>query len=569
MKILRKLAFDQMPEEEGTGDSLSTYRRLRRYVVLTTSLAVLAPLIIVTVVNYTQDQRAYRTESRFEVSRILSNTKSNLEFVIEERRSVLSMIINGRSHKELSSDEGLDAILRNLRGSFGGFVDLGLIDADGTQAYYAGPYDLRGRNYSDQAWFHEVWLRGIYVSDVFMGHRNFPHFVIAVKHEDPGGKSYVLRTTIDTELLDRQIYNLGLARHMDAFITNREGILQTASAFYGDVLSTVDKKVPPHSRNREVIEEYEEGGSLVTFGYAYIERSPFILMVLTQQESPLAHWLTRRSQFVWFVVASILLILVVVFYNSTHMVNRLRLADQRRAKILHNIEYTNKMATIGRLAAGVAHEINNPLAIINEKAGLLKDMATYTPDFPKADKVLNLVDSISNSVERCSRVTRRLLGFGKRMDIHKEDIDLEHLLKEVVGFQTTEAAHRNVEISHHVANSVPTIQSDRGQLQQIFLNLLNNAFAAVEDGGTIDISVDSPNSNEVAVTIADNGSGISKDNLKHIFEPFYSTKGAAGTGLGLSITRDLVEKLGGLIEVESELGKGTTFIVNLPVEKVV
>jgi len=225
------------------------------------------------------------------------------------------------------------------------------------------------------------------------------------------------------------------------------------------------------------------------------------------------------------------------------------------------------MATLGRLAAGVAHEINNPLAIISEKAGLLADIATHDPDFPKPQKILAIVDSIATSVERCSRVTRRLLGFGRRMDVQKEQIDIASLIEDVLGFQRTEASHRNIDVTVD-APAVHTIESDRGQLQQVFLNLVSNAYSAVADGGQINIAIHQPNSNEVAVTISDNGSGIAKADLEHIFEPFFSTKGEAGTGLGLSITHDIVERLGGVIEVSSERGKGTSFMVNLPVEKI-
>ncbi|MBD3402888.1 two-component sensor histidine kinase, partial [candidate division GN15 bacterium] len=207
------------------------------------------------------------------------------------------------------------------------------------------------------------------------------------------------------------------------------------------------------------------------------------------------------------------------------------------------------------------------LAIINEKAGLLKDMATYTEGFPHKDKAVTLVGAIEDSVQRCSRVTHRLLGFGKRMDISKEKIVLEDLLKQVVSFQTTEASHRNIEINFHVQPGVPSIESDRGQLQQVFLNIISNAIAALQSGGRIDISIEQLNTNEVAVSIADNGPGIPAKDLEHVFEPFFTTKGEGGTGLGLSITKDIIEKLGGLISVYSEEGSGTRFVVNLPVEK--
>jgi signal transduction histidine kinase len=219
------------------------------------------------------------------------------------------------------------------------------------------------------------------------------------------------------------------------------------------------------------------------------------------------------------------------------------------------------------MAAGIAHEINNPLAIINENAGLLKDLAEHSKDYPQKEKTLTVVDSILNSVKRCSGVTRRLLGFARRMDVSHETIDLEHLVKEVVGFQRTEAAHRNIEVVYTFPPSMPSIESDRGQLQQVFLNIISNAFAAVDEGGRIDVIGAPGRTGEVTLIIKDNGKGISKENLKHVFEPFFSTKGEFGTGLGLSITRDIVRRLGGRIEAQSVEGKGTSFKVTLPLSE--
>ena len=545
--------------------AISPYRRLWRFSVIVFSLVAITPLVILTIINYLQDQDAYKAESRFAIARILTSTERTLEFVIEERRAALSLIINERPYEELFSDSTLTATLRNLNNAFGGFVDLGLIDSEGNQSYYVGPYDLKDKNYKGQSWFHEVLLRGAYVSDVFMGHRNFPHFVIAFKHEKSNGDFFVLRATLDMELINRQIFSLDLDRQTDAFVINQDGILQTASAFYGKTLEKADIDIPLHSR-REYVEEREEKGGWATSGFAYIEKTPFILIVIRKQVSPVSHWIDHRSDLIWIVLVSVALILAVVLYRSGQMIRRLRDADSRRVQALHNVEYTNKMATIGRMAASVAHEINNPLAIINEKAGLMRDMATFTENFPQKDKTLSLVDSIVRSVDRCSQVTRRLLGFARRMDVKSELIDLENLLKEVVGFQETEAAHRNITVDYAFPKDLPAIESDRGQLQQVFLNIVSNAFAAVDDGGKLNVSAEPSSNGKITVTIQDNGHGIPPENLKHIFEPFFSTKGEFGTGLGLSITRGIVEKLGGMIDVDSIVGQGTTFHVTLPLK---
>jgi signal transduction histidine kinase len=150
------------------------------------------------------------------------------------------------------------------------------------------------------------------------------------------------------------------------------------------------------------------------------------------------------------------------------------------------------------------------------------------------------------------------------METRQEKIALSEVVDEVLGFLGKEADHRNVTIVRDFAQDLSTIICDRGQLQQILLNIINNAFSAVSDGGRIEINVRRTKPGEQAVGIRDDGPGIAAENLPHIFEPFFSTKGQFGTGLGLSITYGLVQKLGGRIEVESAPGAGACFTVFLP-----
>ncbi len=559
-----QIAPPSPPEERGTASA--RYRRLWRFSVVVTSLVAICPLLVMTAINYLHDREANRTESLLSVNRILSNTKRSLEFAVEERRNALSLVLSENAYQELIADAALSTTLQNLQNAFGGFVDLGLISSNGNQETYVGPYDLGEKNYQGQDWFHEVLLRGVYVSDVFMGYRNFPHFVIAFRAQKGDGDFYILRATLDMELIDSRMYDLELDRETDAFIINQYGILQTASAFYGDALEQADIDLPLQTRNAEVVEEYQQNGDSVILGHADIQGSPFKLVVTKRLTSPFGTWLSQDTSMFWFLGASIASIIAVVLWSSNRMVGQLREADIHRAKALHDLEYTNKLATIGRMAASVAHEINNPLAIINEDAGLMKDMVTFSEDYPHREKTLKLIHSIHKSVDRCSNVTHRLLGFARRMEVRKESIALDQLLEEVVGFQKTETVHRNIHVEYHFPDVIPPVESDRGKLQQVFLNIFSNALAAVDDGGRIEIRLIHIDSNHVAVVIIDNGTGISEEVLKNIFEPFYSTKGEFGTGLGLSITRDIVAKLGGRIDAQSKLGRGTSFIVTLPVK---
>jgi len=229
------------------------------------------------------------------------------------------------------------------------------------------------------------------------------------------------------------------------------------------------------------------------------------------------------------------------------------------------VEYTNKMISLGRLGAGVAHEINNPLAIINEKAGLIKDIFTYTDRYTEDAKLMGLVSSILASVKRCSEVTRRLLNFARNTEGETTPVDLAATVKEVLGFMGKEAEYRSIEVKVDVDENLPTLETNCGRLQQILLNLVNNAFAAVDDGGRIEISVKESADNAVTIQVEDNGCGMTEYELKRVFEPFYTTRSSqGGTGLGLSITYSLAQELGGSIDVESEPGVGTRFRVTLP-----
>ena len=230
---------------------------------------------------------------------------------------------------------------------------------------------------------------------------------------------------------------------------------------------------------------------------------------------------------------------------------------------------SEKLASLGLLVSGVAHEINNPLAIINEKAGLMKDILEFAAQgFEHQEKFLGLLDSIFTSVNRSRVITRRLLGFAKAVDVKVETIDMNQLLEEVLGFLEKEAFHRKLNVHLDFSSDLGTLESDRGQLQQVFLNIIKNAFEVMDDGGHLSIETRLNEAGMVQVAITDDGQGMSPEQVENIFEPFYTSGKASGTGLGLFITHGIITKnLGGRISVESEQGKGTTFTIQLPMEK--
>ena len=544
--------------------SPARYQRLRRNITILTLLVTLVPLSFIAMFNYYVYQGALKNEIVTPLKAMVNKTKHSFELFLAERISAISFIASAYAFEELAEQFTLNRIFQVMKKEFGGFIDLGLIDSSGKQVSYAGPYRLEGKEYAGQPWFQEVQVRGTYISDVFMGYRKFPHFVIAVQHIDPSGQAWILRVTIDTKKFNELIASMGLDASTDAYILNREGTFQTSSKYYGSVLEKCPNCATPISYEPTVVETVDAQGNQILFTYTDFDSAPFRLVVVSRRSEILRSWISFKSETFFVFVASVILICIVVFKLTGLLVRRIEESDQKRELAYHEVEYTSKLASIGRLAAGVAHEINNPLAIINEKAGLMKDLMSMDTAALDMKRFQALTDSVLNSVERCRAITHRLLGFARRMDVTIESIDLNDVLREVLSFLEKEALHRNLVLTLELEEGLPSILSDRGQLQQVFLNILNNAFDAVKDGGQVAMKSWECDPDHVEVSIRDNGVGMSEETFRHVFEPFFSTKKGYGTGLGLSITYGIVKKLGGEIKVESKLGEGTLFRVILP-----
>ncbi|MCK4389363.1 MAG: response regulator [Desulfobacterales bacterium] len=237
-----------------------------------------------------------------------------------------------------------------------------------------------------------------------------------------------------------------------------------------------------------------------------------------------------------------------------------------RARMEQQMIATKRLASLGTLAVGVAHEINNPLAIMKESAGWLKLLLKKEElaEMPRKQDFDMALNKIEESIERTRRITHQLLGFVRKSDSALAKVDLRGLVDEIVQSVNREAANKNIEIVQKVDHSIDTIWSDPYQLRQVLINLLTNAIQATGSGGKITIILEAIGE-EVFLTVHDTGKGIPKEDLEKIFEPFFSTKSPGeGTGLGLFVTRSIIEKLDGKIEVESELGRGTSFCVKLP-----
>jgi two-component system NtrC family sensor kinase len=228
-------------------------------------------------------------------------------------------------------------------------------------------------------------------------------------------------------------------------------------------------------------------------------------------------------------------------------------------RFLEQLAFSEKMAELGKLAAGMVHELNTPLSVIVSAAQLILREGELS-EFSR-----EMVERIDLEAQRLSQFTKGLLSFARQEDGAAAEADVNQLLREVMAFLKYEAQKRSVTVIEELDYHLPTILADGNRLKQIFINLIMNALQAMENGGALLLRTSMPDDDSVEIQIADTGTGIPAESLGRIFEPFYTTKTAEeGTGLGLYITKTITERCGGRITVQSVEGEGTTFTITFP-----
>lgn len=239
--------------------------------------------------------------------------------------------------------------------------------------------------------------------------------------------------------------------------------------------------------------------------------------------------------------------------------NRMTDIIQRNKQMESNLAQHGKMASLGVLSSGVAHEINNPLGVILGYAAYLE--GKLSPEDPN----YRYIHEIKRESKRCKKIVQDLLSYARTPRPTLESTDLNELLTEILEFAANHTDMRGVAIRSSFDRQLPRVMLDGDQMRQVAINLILNAGGAMPDGGTLKVTTETGPEQNVIITFSDTGNGIPAESLEKIFEPFYTTK-SRGTGLGLAITRQIVEMHHGEIKIASEVGKGTTVTVTLPID---
>jgi two-component system NtrC family sensor kinase len=516
--------------------------------------------------RFARERMAKTLETRVDYHRKI------IELFLSENRSRLEFIARTHSIASLTKKDQLNHILKSVNKDSWILTDIGIIDENGDHVAYVGPYDLIDKNYFDTFWFSKVMEMGNYTSDMFMGFRKEPHFVMAVKKYE-NGRRWILRATLNTENFRSLVENVRIGKTGEVYILNRKGIYQTTPGSGGVIMTKApgfEDKIHDDLKFRFLEINGKNGKARQVVCETWLKDPKWLLVVRVDEKEFFEEVRYANRATLVALHLSALIILIVTVFITRHMVAVIKKGDLEVEQVNEQLIQAGKLASIGELSAGVAHEINNPLAIIMTERQLLLDTEKRTPitDGPFGEQFFGSLDQIDRQVLRCKHITRNLLKFARRTNSVMETVDINVFIREVIDLMEREAKTDGISFTSQLDESLPSILSDPSQLQQVFLNFINNAIEAHEDKGcgTIIISTClAKDKTGIVVTVEDTGSGISSQDIGRIFDPFFTKKSPGkGTGLGLSICYSIVKQLGGTIQVESEIGKGTLFTLVFP-----
>ncbi len=532
-------------------------------------LLTLVPLAASTGFFYQNSKEQAIQELLQETRVYAADTALDVYMFFKQYIMVLSVIGTMYGRERLAQPQVLAEIFAHMAKTDDAFIHLDVLGAEG--------HVLASSCINTHCIRHQAikWIDDLHEESFSMGHvagkEGVRYLFVRVRIKEDDGSFFFLRGLLPSDAVSAFLQRLELEDIVDVFLVDSQGNLLTPSYYFGspgDRAIIPDGGALPTAIMLDNPRPDRVGGGTLFCGSDFIGKSSMRLGLIVSEQNLEKFKGRIRHYIIGLVALSSVFLLLVVFTLVTYVVQKLYQADLRRREYLGQAARTDKLASIGRLAAGVAHEINNPLAIINEKAGLLQDLLRYSDEYREDERLMAITDAIIAAVQRAGIITHRLLGFARQMDTSVQAMDVEHMVREVVGFIRKEAEYKDITIDVDVDEDVPEIVSDRGKLQQILLNLANNAIAAMDRGGRLEITVRNiPGEHAIVLSVRDNGCGISEENQKKVFEPFFSTRTQdGGTGLGLAITYGLVRDLRGSMELESVVGEGTTFTITLPYE---
>jgi len=556
------------------------YAGLKKVILVSMILVPMVPFVLVLGIGNYYFTGSLENNAITSIQRLAQDHRQMIESFLMERKANLDFILNSDTFEDLSRPDKFQRTFENLQKVSQAFMDLGIFDENGLHVAYHGPYQLSGKMYDQAPWFKAVMKNGFYISNVFLGYRQVPHFVIAVAKVSQG-RQWVIRSTIDTQIFSDLVKKVRIGKTGEAYLLDAGGVFQTERRSGGSLMRKDPdrpKYGPVHDGIRAFIDS-DANDEPFLYATTWLKDNSWLLVV--RQEKADAFKALRQASYLIFLISILggATIVAVAFFLTDRIIRRMERMDQEKDQLGEQLIRAGRLAEIGEMASGFAHEINNPLQIIKSEYALIEIILSDLKEkgeIKESEDLAELEDSINQikvQVERCADITQAILQFGRKGEPVAKDIDLRAFIPEVTGMVANKAGVHGIAIKQEISDQISDIHGDLRHIQQVLVNLLNNAIDATiarhgSSGGEILIESGPAENGHVEIKIRDNGSGISSENLKKIFTPFFTTKPVGkGTGLGLSVCYGIIDKMGGSMTVDSRENIGTTFTIRLPSAK--
>lgn len=534
------------------------FRTLWSAVVVALLAAAFLPLLLLGGVIYVHTTGTLKGNAVDTLRLQVGNHRVVIDQFLSARASDLRLLLANVGGAALSNGETLERAYRSLQQERACFTDLGVIDAEGRHLAYVGPYDLMARNYRDQAWFRPAVEKGVYISDVYLGYRRFPHFIIAVRQQEADGV-FILRATVDADFFGRFVAASAGDFKADAYLVNGDGVYQTRPRAAGAPLET--SPFGPIQRFEGI--RVEERGDRV-LAMAWHTAVPWVSAVEMNRADIFADLDRVRSICLVTFVLGALLIIPTVLYTTNTLVRRLE-TKRRSLRVLdQQLQHASRLASAGRLAQGALEDITDSLANIHSAAQWMRELwKGRRQEGFDPDEVTGTLEQIDAEIHRCERAVKHGVELARPpAGPVCIDLDVNRLIDELLDLMRRELHFKRIRVRRELPDPAPTICSDPDGLRQVLQNLIGNALTATPEGGEIEVDCRLENQ-RLRLTVIDTGPGIPERDREKIFEPLYSTT-PGGLGLGLTISRTIVERLGGSLTVRNAAGRGAAFTVELP-----
>ncbi|MBW2598284.1 MAG: two-component sensor histidine kinase, partial [Deltaproteobacteria bacterium] len=419
-----------------------------------------------------------------------------MDSFLNEKLGEIRFLVKNSEFENLCKESYLEQQLATLQQELDPvFVDLGMVNSKGIQIAYAGPFKLGKAQYSESEWFKQAIQSQYFISDVFLGLRGLPHFIVTVR-KSFHGEYWIFRATIDFMAFNNLVENVRIGKTGFAFIVNREGKCQTKPCL--DIIpSKTNYMNLLKNGNRDIgkiyiFEAKDDIGKKNIYTSAFLKSGNWML-ICQQNKSDTYSDLYRAKK----IAALIFLlggvgIITMAILLSRRMVIHIAQADREKDMMNLQVIETGKLATVGELAAGIAHEINNPVAIMVEEAGWMEDLLedVEVTENENLEEFQRALRQINTQGKRCKEITHKLLSFARKTDSRIQVVLMNDLIKDAIGLAEQSAKYSKITINTNFEENIPFIQASQTEIQQVFLNLINNAVDAMDKkgGGTIDIT---------------------------------------------------------------------------------